>query len=77
MDLEESYIDAYLSILRKRQRAYPDVYTQRVNILHSQFYSYFVIQWQQMFGPGAMAKPPASWKLLEHSNRAVTVVPIL
>ncbi|KAK4848942.1 hypothetical protein QYF36_019046 [Acer negundo] len=38
MELEDTHIDAYLLILRKRQRAYPTVYAQRVNVLDSQFY---------------------------------------
>ncbi|KAK0593542.1 hypothetical protein LWI29_038421 [Acer saccharum] len=66
MDLEESHMDAYLNILRKRQRAYPDVYTPRVNLLHTQFFSYLKIQWRQIFGPRVEGKPPTAWKMLEH-----------
>ncbi|KAI9165753.1 hypothetical protein LWI28_019813 [Acer negundo] len=50
MDLEDTHIDAYLLILRKRQRAYHTVYAQRVNVLDSQFYSWLDIQWEWMFG---------------------------
>ncbi|KAK2642418.1 hypothetical protein Ddye_024181 [Dipteronia dyeriana] len=31
-------MDAYITILRKRQRAYPIVYSQRINILGTQFF---------------------------------------
>ncbi|KAK4838632.1 hypothetical protein QYF36_015209 [Acer negundo] len=70
MELKDTYIDAYLLILWKRQRAYPNVYAQRVNVLDSQFYvnfytSWLDIQWGQMFDSG-VATPPKEWSLLKH-----------
>ncbi|KAI9164851.1 hypothetical protein LWI28_003243 [Acer negundo] len=38
MELEDTHMDAYLHILRKRQRYYSTVYGPRINILDSQFY---------------------------------------
>ncbi|KAK4859970.1 hypothetical protein QYF36_015187 [Acer negundo] len=65
IELEDAHIDAYLLILRKRQRAYPTVYAQRVNVLDSQFYSWLDIQWERMFGSG-VAAPPKEWSMLKH-----------
>ncbi|KAI9177581.1 hypothetical protein LWI28_016890 [Acer negundo] len=65
MDLEDTHIDTYLLILRKRQRAYPTVDAQRVNVLDSQFYSWLDIQWERMFGNG-VAAPPKEWSMLKH-----------
>ncbi|KAI9177646.1 hypothetical protein LWI28_017719 [Acer negundo] len=59
------HIDAYLLILRKRQRAYLTVYAQRVNVLDSQFYSWLDIKWERMFGSG-VAAPPKEWSMLKH-----------
>ncbi|KAI9173747.1 hypothetical protein LWI28_005886 [Acer negundo] len=59
MELEDTHINEYLLILRKRQRAYPTVYAQRVNVLDSQFY------WQRMFDSG-VAAPSKEWSILKH-----------
>ncbi|KAK0586763.1 hypothetical protein LWI29_011874 [Acer saccharum] len=35
MELEDTHIDAYLKIVRRRQRLHPTVYGSRINILDS------------------------------------------
>ncbi|KAK0603484.1 hypothetical protein LWI29_005483 [Acer saccharum] len=53
MELEDTHIDAYLKILRKRQRAFPTVYGSRINILDSQFYSWLCNYWDRKMGSGS------------------------
>ncbi|KAI9201529.1 hypothetical protein LWI28_024880 [Acer negundo] len=53
MELEDTHIDAYLKILRKRQRAFPTVYGPRINILDSQFYSWLCNYWDRKMGNGS------------------------
>ncbi|KAI9169856.1 hypothetical protein LWI28_018650 [Acer negundo] len=45
-------MDAYLHILRKRQRYYSTVYGPRINIQDSQFYSWLLNDWERLMGSG-------------------------
>ncbi|KAK2656294.1 hypothetical protein Ddye_009346 [Dipteronia dyeriana] len=38
MNLEDTHMEAYLHILRKRQLGFPNMYKQRINVLDTQFY---------------------------------------
>ncbi|KAI9173464.1 hypothetical protein LWI28_001698 [Acer negundo] len=58
-------MDAYLHILRKRQRYYTTVYGPRINILDSQFYSWLLNDWERLMGSGA-DKPRHSWSMFKH-----------
>ncbi|KAI9182237.1 hypothetical protein LWI28_023370 [Acer negundo] len=60
MELEDTHMDTYLHILRKHQRYYPIVYSPRINILDSQFYSWLLNDWERLMGSGA-DKPRRSW----------------
>ncbi|KAI9162106.1 hypothetical protein LWI28_023914 [Acer negundo] len=50
MELEDTHMDAYLHILRKRQRYYSTVYGPRINIQDSQFYSWLLNDWERLMG---------------------------
>ncbi|KAI9195947.1 hypothetical protein LWI28_019639 [Acer negundo] len=65
MELEDTHMDAYLHILRKRQRYYSTVYGPRINILDSQFYSWLLNDWERLMGSGA-DKPRRSWSMFKH-----------
>ncbi|KAK4844594.1 hypothetical protein QYF36_022126 [Acer negundo] len=65
MEFEDTHMDAYLHILRKRQRYYSTVYGPRINILDSQFYSWLLNDWERLMGSGA-DKPRHSWSLFKH-----------
>ncbi|KAI9182208.1 hypothetical protein LWI28_023143 [Acer negundo] len=65
MELEDTHMDAYLHILRKRQRYYSTVYGPRINILDSQFYSWLLNDWDRLMGSGA-DKPRRSWSMFKH-----------
>ncbi|KAI9153521.1 hypothetical protein LWI28_012586 [Acer negundo] len=65
MELEDTHMDAYLHILRKRQRYYSTVYGPRINILDSQFYSWLLNDWERLMRSGA-DKPHRSWSLFKH-----------
>ncbi|KAK0595169.1 hypothetical protein LWI29_004210 [Acer saccharum] len=58
MELEDTHIDAYLKIIRRRQRLHPTVYGSRINILDSQFFTLLDHQWDRI-GTGLERKPPA------------------
>ncbi|KAI9185618.1 hypothetical protein LWI28_008868 [Acer negundo] len=65
MELEDTHMDAYLHILRKRQRYYSTVYGPRINIQDSQFYSWLLNDWERLMGSGA-DKPRRSWSMFKH-----------
>ncbi|KAI9156166.1 hypothetical protein LWI28_001556 [Acer negundo] len=50
MELKDTHMDAYLHILRKRQRYYSTVYGLRINIQDSQFYSWLLNDWERLMG---------------------------
>ncbi|KAI9196299.1 hypothetical protein LWI28_022753 [Acer negundo] len=65
MELEDTHMDTYLHILRKRQRYYSTVYGPRINIQDSQFYSWLLNDWERLMGSGA-DKPRRSWSMFKH-----------
>ncbi|KAI9181069.1 hypothetical protein LWI28_011140 [Acer negundo] len=71
-------MDAYLHILRKRQRYYSTVYGPRINIQDSQFYSWLLNDWERLMGSGA-DKPRRSWSMFKHqwSAEELAVLPLL
>ncbi|KAK0570610.1 hypothetical protein LWI29_003944 [Acer saccharum] len=56
------HIDAYLKIVRRRQRLHPTVYGSRINILDSQFFTLLDHQWDRI-GTGEERKPPSGWSV--------------
>ncbi|KAK0570674.1 hypothetical protein LWI29_004856 [Acer saccharum] len=75
MELEDTHMDAYLKILRKRQRAFPTVYGSRINILDSQFYSWLCNYWDRKMGSGS-DRPRTGWSSQKQkwSEEDLTVV---
>ncbi|KAK1563444.1 hypothetical protein Q3G72_027645 [Acer saccharum] len=59
---DKYHIDAYLKIIRRRQRLHPTVYGSRINILDSQFFTLLDHQWDRI-GTGEERKPPAGWSV--------------
>ncbi|KAK2661931.1 hypothetical protein Ddye_000505 [Dipteronia dyeriana] len=61
------HMDAYLAILRKRQRAYPTLYNQRINILGTQFFPLLEYQWEKIMPHGADGEVnKLGWKVLQY-----------
>ncbi|KAI9153910.1 hypothetical protein LWI28_018320 [Acer negundo] len=75
MELEDTHTDAYLKILRKRQRAFLTVYGPRINILDSQFYSWLCNYWDRKMGNGS-DRPRTGWSSQKQnwSDEDLTVV---
>ncbi|KAI9200414.1 hypothetical protein LWI28_007504 [Acer negundo] len=65
MELEDTHMDTYLHILRKRQRYYSTVYGPRINIQDSQFYSWLLNDCERLMGSGA-DKPRHNWSMFKH-----------
>ncbi|KAI9153046.1 hypothetical protein LWI28_004952 [Acer negundo] len=76
MELEDTHMDAYLHILRKRQRYYSTVYGPRINIQDSQFYSWLLNDWERLMGSGA-DKPRRSWSMFKHQWSAEDLAVVL
>ncbi|KAI9153380.1 hypothetical protein LWI28_010521 [Acer negundo] len=76
IELEDTHMDVYLHIMRKRQRYYSTVYGPRINIQDSQFYSWLLNDWERLMGSGA-DKPRHSWSMFKHqwSAEDLAVVP--
>ncbi|KAK3177765.1 hypothetical protein Dsin_033217 [Dipteronia sinensis] len=60
------HLEAYLKIVRKRQRMFPEVYQQNVNIIDPYLYFYMLIWWEQLMPAGTMDKPFLEWPVISY-----------
>ncbi|KAK2641862.1 hypothetical protein Ddye_023625 [Dipteronia dyeriana] len=66
IDLEDTHLESYLKIVRKRQRMFPEVYQQNVNIIDPYLYSYMVNWWDKLMPAGTRDKPFLEWPVLSY-----------
>ncbi|KAK3204182.1 hypothetical protein Dsin_018228 [Dipteronia sinensis] len=65
-DFETNHTELEDTIVQKCQHAFHDVYSQSIEIIDTQFYTYMYIQWVKMFGD--VDKPRTdTWPVLTHT----------
>ncbi|KAK0595016.1 hypothetical protein LWI29_002583 [Acer saccharum] len=64
--LEDTHLDAYLKIVRKRQRMFLEVYQQNVNIIDLYFYTNMVNWCEEMMPAGTTDKHSEEWPVLSY-----------
>ncbi|KAK3221780.1 hypothetical protein Dsin_008805 [Dipteronia sinensis] len=60
------HLEAYLKIVRKHQRMFPEVYQQNVNIIDPYLYFYMLIWWEQLMPAGTTDKPFLEWPVISY-----------